>query len=38
VLQFPVGRYYDQVDSMSQALGWFEKRNANKLRVRRVLI
>jgi predicted phage terminase large subunit-like protein len=38
VLQFPHGRYDDQVDSMSQALGWFEHRNANKLRVRRVLI
>jgi len=34
VLQFPVGRYDDQVDSLSQALGWFDKRNAKSFRVR----
>jgi predicted phage terminase large subunit-like protein len=38
VLQFPYGRYDDQVDSLSQALGWFEHRNANKLIIRRFLI
>ena len=38
VLQFPVGRYDDRIDSMSQALGWFEHRNANRLIVRQFSI
>ncbi len=29
VLQFPLGRYDDQVDSLSQALGWFDHHNAD---------
>jgi predicted phage terminase large subunit-like protein len=33
LLQFPKGRYDDQVDSLSQFLAWLERRNRNQLRV-----
>lgn len=30
LLQFPKGKYDDQVDSMSQFLNWLEQRNRNR--------
>jgi predicted phage terminase large subunit-like protein len=30
LLQFPKGRYDDQVDSLSQFLNWLEQRNRNR--------
>jgi predicted phage terminase large subunit-like protein len=34
LLQFPNGRYDDQVDSLSQFLNWFDQRQRNRVVVR----
>ena len=31
LLQFPKGRYDDQVDSLSQFLNWIEQRHRNRM-------
>ena len=31
LLQFPHGRYHDQVDSMSQFLNWIDQRQRNRV-------
>ncbi|MCH7956160.1 MAG: M48 family metalloprotease, partial [Proteobacteria bacterium] len=33
ILQFPNGRHDDQVDSMSQFLGWLDRRNRGTIRM-----
>ena len=36
VLQFPHGRHDDQVDSMSQFLGWISRRRLSRPRIRQL--
>jgi predicted phage terminase large subunit-like protein len=38
LLQFPKGRFDDQVDSLSQFLNWIERRPRNRCTVREFLL